>query len=515
MAKISGKWTFNDTLTLVGNMWWVDYLGGGTECYAITIGTEPPTIKNLSLWYEAKNTSIGRIQAYMEGPGWLGNIYKTIDFGDAEQTVDDSFYEWLTANATKVLTFADKLTIITENVPKVYDAGKTAGHTAGYAEGYAEGESKGYADGKADGYTEGLNKGGYTKGYEEGKKAEYDAFWDAFQNYGNRNRYDYAFFQWGGEVAHPKYKVVPTNAMSLSQTFGESKLKKVEAAYFDFRNKPIGTYNQQSNYYTFNACRQLEEIEDIGMCDTFHYYSTFANCWKLHTISVMRVAEDTIFSTPFKGSPKLKNITIDGVIGQNGFDVSECKELSTDSIRSIISHLSDTASGKTLTLSRTAVETAIANGGFGDAAYFSTNGPGNFGYLESNPISLNKGQTIKVMFEQEPGHDDYSNYTDWWFCSAGTSIIGGTPSWPSVWTYTAANDENVVLWWVFGSDIPVSDIPIKIRVVLVDENGNELTENLHSFTTKTFTDNGSTLTIVDESWDTLVASKPNWTISLQ
>lgn len=390
------------------------------------------------------------------------------------------------------MTISEKLVQIAENEKKVYDAG----------------------------YTEGLNKGGYADGFDAGKKAEYDAFWDAFQNYGNRNRYDHAFFQWGGEAVHPKYKVVPTNALALSQTFGESKLKKVEAAYFDFRNKPIGTYNQQSNYYTFNACNRLEEIEDIGMCDTFNYYSTFANCRELHTISVMRVAEDTTFINPFKGSPNLKNITIDGVIGQNGFDVSECTELSADSIRSIITHLvgkkdENDTDKKTLTLSRTAVETAIANGGFGDAAYFSTDGPGRFGYLESNPISLNKGQTIKVMFEQEPGHDDYSNYTDWWFCSAGTSIIGGTPEWPSGWTYTASNDENVVLWWYFGSDIPVSNIPIKIRAVLVDENGNELTENLHSFTTKTFTDNGSTLTIVDESWDTLVASKTDkWNISL-
>ena len=146
--------------------------------------------------------------------------------------------------------------------------------------------------------------------------------------------------------------------------------------------------------------------------------------------------------------------------------------------------------------------------------YMSTDGPGDFVYLTSNPIPLNKGQTIKIMFEQEPGHDLY-DYTDWYFGSAGTPEIGGTPSWPSGWTYTASDDENVVLWWVFHSDIEVSNIPIKIRVVLVDGNGNEIDgENLHSFATNTKTSGAYTLTIADESWETLVASKPNWTISL-
>jgi hypothetical protein len=331
MAKISGKWTFNDVLTLDGNMWYFDYSYSGTECYALTIGVAPPAINNLSLWYETKD--IGQVQVYMEGPGWLGN-YKTIDFGVTEQTVDDSFYEWLTANATKVLTIADKLAIITENERKVYEAGLNKG-------GYA---------------------GGYADGYEQGKKEEYDAFWDAFQNYGKRNRYDMAFFQWGGETAHPKYKIVPTSANSLSQTFCESKLKKIEAAYFDFSQKPNGTYNQAANYYTFNASKQLEEIEDIGMCDTFNYYATFGWCSKLHTIAVMRVAEGTTFVSVFNGCPKLKNIKIEGTIGQNGLDFSSCVELSADSIISIITHLSDTAQGKKLTLSRTAVDKAFEEG---------------------------------------------------------------------------------------------------------------------------------------------------------
>ena len=77
-------------------------------------------------------------------------------------------------------------------------------------------------------------EGGYNEGYEAGKRAEYDAFWDALQNYGNRERYDYAFYQWGSETLHPKYKVASKNTNTLNQTFTKSKIKKIEAEYFDF-----------------------------------------------------------------------------------------------------------------------------------------------------------------------------------------------------------------------------------------------------------------------------------------
>lgn len=224
------------------------------------------------------------------------------------------------------MAIADKLTQIAENEYKVYGAGK----------------EKGYAD-----------------GFEEGKKEEYDAFWDAFQNYGNRNRYNYAFFQWGADTVHPKYKVVPTEASSLNQTFCESNLKKIESAYFDFSQRPSGTYDSNSAYFTCNACKELEEIEDIGLFDSFKYYATFSWSPKLHTIAKIRVAESTLFNGAFNGCAKLKNITIEGTIGQNGLDFSACKELSADSIRSIITHLSDTAQGKTLTLSKAAVNKAF------------------------------------------------------------------------------------------------------------------------------------------------------------
>lgn len=198
------------------------------------------------------------------------------------------------------------------------------------------------------------------KVYEAGKKAEYDAFWDAIQNYGSRVYYQMGFAYWNCEYIRPKYKAVATDKSGLNQTFMyNNSLKKIEAEYFDFSQKPIATSHGYSNYYTFLSCVALEEIEDIGIHETYSYYATFQNCKKLHTIAVLRVTENTLFNDAFLYCYNLVNLTIDGVIGQNYFNVKDSTKLSKASITSIINALSTTTSGLTVTLSQTAVNAAF------------------------------------------------------------------------------------------------------------------------------------------------------------
>ena len=337
MAKISGKWKFNDVLTLVGNMWYVDYSYSGTECYALTIGVAPPAINNLSLWYETKN--IGQVQVYMEGPGWLGN-YKTIDFGVTEQTVDDSFYEWLTANATKVLTIADKLAIITANEQKVYEAGLNKG-------GYA---------------------GGYADGYEQGKKTEYDAFWDRFQQNGTltyfpNNTGVFAAYYWGFNNFYPKYDIKPKN--NASQLFYNWNTSRGDpAASLKQRLEECGVVLDTSQATNLNLifayCSGITEIPTIDCTGlTEKSGGLFRECGvNLKTIEKIIVKESVTFANWFDNDTGLTNIVFDGVIGQD-ISFAQSTELSADSIINIIEHLSLTASGKTLTLSKAAVDKAF------------------------------------------------------------------------------------------------------------------------------------------------------------
>jgi hypothetical protein len=103
-------------------------------------------------------------------------------------------------------------------------------------------------------------------------------------------------------------------------------------------------------------------FEDIGLHGQTSYVGTFQNDRSLHTIEVLRcIAETTYHNTVFFNCNALENLTIEGVIGQNGFDVRYSTKLSKASITSVINALSATTSGLTVTLSKTAVERAFGS----------------------------------------------------------------------------------------------------------------------------------------------------------
>lgn len=209
------------------------------------------------------------------------------------------------------MTVAEKLTTIAENEQKVFDAGKDAGT---------------------------------------------DAFWDVVQNGGNRNDYSYAFIRWDAEYIRPKYKVAAYNSRDGLSTFNAcGNLKKVEAAYFDFSQKPTDNSSNNGGYnYTFNECRRLEEVEDIGLNPQSIYHATFYACNALHTIARIGVDENTRFYRAFIGCYELQNLTVDGVIGQDGFDVGTSTKLTHDSLMSIINALESKTEGTwTVTLGAT------------------------------------------------------------------------------------------------------------------------------------------------------------------
>lgn len=176
-------------------------------------------------------------------------------------------------------------------------------------------------------YNSGKSKG-YTDGFEEGKQAEYDAFWDAFQQNGNRTNYTYAFATaWTDEIYNPKY---PIKLVMGNGIFNESKITDVKVP-LDF-----------TTYHT-------------------NQVNIFSWAYYIKTIPLIKVIEDTRYNSWFTYCDALENITFEGSIA-NDISFDRSTKLSADSIRSIIEHLSDTASGKTLTLSQVAVDKAFEEG---------------------------------------------------------------------------------------------------------------------------------------------------------
>ena len=179
------------------------------------------------------------------------------------------------------------------------------------------------------------------KVFDAGKRKFYDDFWDVFQDYGNRTNY-YMAFQAG--TMYPNgywddFKGTYNPKYVIKCGSGEYAAQKVFA-----NNAGIHT-----------------TMVDIDCSQATRMLQTFYDCAYLKTIKKLIVNENIFFNNTFGKMPNLQNITIEGVIG-NSIDFTSSTKLSKASIISIINHLSSTVStesGKTLSLSKTAVNTAF------------------------------------------------------------------------------------------------------------------------------------------------------------
>jgi len=231
-------------------------------------------------------------------------------------------------NATTVGEVTEKLRKASENTPKVYNAGFSAGVQSGEESGYAA-------------------------GFEEGKKAEYDSFWDIFQQNGTRVRYERVFAETGsgmlwrvGTTYRPKYPIVPTRA---DEMYDATRLPYDALKEVDF-----------SNCTSFRQTFAYASTPRLGVIDArkaTNFHDTFAWSSAITTIDKLIFAETTPIINAFTKCTKLANIVVEGTIGVT-VDFKDCP-LTKDSITSVVNALSSSASGKTATFNKAAVNSAF------------------------------------------------------------------------------------------------------------------------------------------------------------
>lgn len=122
---------------------------------------------------------------------------------------------------------------------------------------------------------------------------------------------------------------------------------------------PQGTYF--SAMYHSSHITDTKVTLDLSACHD-KYTGGTTNVFRESNIKTIRkiiVNENIAFYNWFKLTKYLENITFEGVIG-NDIDFVDCPLLTKASIKNIFEHLSRTTSGKTLTLSKTAVNTAFS-----------------------------------------------------------------------------------------------------------------------------------------------------------
>ena len=170
----------------------------------------------------------------------------------------------------------------------------------------------------------GLSVGDYDSGIEDGKQAEYDRFWDVFQDNGNRRNYWGGFAGWKDAIFKPKYPIIASTCNSM---FYRAAIP----------NLPIIDLSQASS-----------------IANTFDYTSGLTSIEKI----ILKSNGSQTFTQGFAGCSVLAEVRFEGIIGNN-LTMKDCKKLSAASIENIINALSTTASGKNITFSTAAINTAF------------------------------------------------------------------------------------------------------------------------------------------------------------
>lgn len=207
----------------------------------------------------------------------------------------------------------------------------------------------------------------YDAGVEAGKKSEWDTFWDSYQLNGTRTIYYNAFTNnwWSKANFKPKYDIIigdgydyGTNAFAnINNNNGELidmvalceeqgiKIDTSQAKYLGwaFRGDGVSRWGETD-------VRNAINVQGI-------FYGNGSE--KLKRIDKIISAETTPWaSNSFSNQYGLTYIRFEGVIGVS-FNLQHGTRLDKDSITSIVNCLSDTASGCTITLSKTAVDNAF------------------------------------------------------------------------------------------------------------------------------------------------------------
>lgn len=227
------------------------------------------------------------------------------------------------------LSVTEKLVMIAENEQRVFDAGRRKGHTE-----------------QVD-YNASLN-------------AFLDAFWDTLQVNGNRTTYNHAFCFWDSFALYPKYNISGFADISYGfykmggEPFDLAKRFQDCGIVFDTSaaTNPNGIFRESV----------VTRVPELNLTNASEIQQTFYLCEKLVTVDklVLSTTQRQYFSNTFTNCYALENLIIEGVIGNNGFNVQWSTKLSHDSIVSIINALSTTTTNRlTVTLSKTAVAKAF------------------------------------------------------------------------------------------------------------------------------------------------------------
>ena len=202
---------------------------------------------------------------------------------------------------------------------------------------------------------------GVAEVFAAGEQSEYDRFWDAYQQSGGRTDYQAAFYGagWTDDMFCPKYDLLPSGSDAVYFMFRKSKLTDVAGLLNELGLTLSTAQCTGSAQEMFGNCKSLTAVPELDLQNCTSLTHLFAYCGKLEWVEKLMIGASTVFRSSFVGCGSLEHIVLDGELGANGLDLSPVSRLDKESITSVVTVLSDSTSGLTVTLSLTAVNAAF------------------------------------------------------------------------------------------------------------------------------------------------------------
>lgn len=216
-----------------------------------------------------------------------------------------------------------------------------------------------------EGYAAGVAEGGYTEEdlqakYDEGKQAEYDRFWDAYQLNGTRQIWQSCFCGagWNEQTFNPKHKIVVGAGVTPASRMFDNFNRYGGVAPLDFTelSKKLDFSQANNATYTFASANIVNLTVDFSSLTSMTNTFNRENGGTLDFLTIKVSAKCTSFGGAFSNRTDTTTIifTDDSVIAAS-LTFAQCTLLTKASITSVVNVLSTTATGKTVTFSKTAV----------------------------------------------------------------------------------------------------------------------------------------------------------------
>ena len=204
-----------------------------------------------------------------------------------------------------------------------------------------------------------------------------DAFWEEYQEGGKRVDYAGAFsgYVWDANRFKPKYPIVPTKANHIFNfakkiTNLKEMIEKIQEKNKDFVFDTSKATVMNGMFQSMDFLTHVPTISTVSCAAPADNPLSTLFSWNTQLIEIEKVIfkpdGSQVLSGCFEGLNALRKITIEGKIGSS-VNMKNSANLETASIVSIVEALYEGASGKTLTLSKTAVN----NMQFGENGYTS------------------------------------------------------------------------------------------------------------------------------------------------